>query len=459
MRAGQKLDRERRPPPGPAPRIQLPAFRRFRLSNGVQVLTIRHDNLPEVSARLVLGNGATSDPGGRSGTALMVARALTEGTAERSAGDVAAALDHLGARFSLDVNHDSTVLSLDFLSRVQDAAFDLLAEIVTQPAFEANEIGRLKEERLDEIASGLDEPRVVASLRWNEVNFGEHPYGMRTGGVEDTVRAIDRDVLRDYHSNYYRPGSATLILVGDLPGAAELEARLERAFGGWQGESTPAEALDDPQPATTRRLWAIPWDGPQSELRIGGIGISRLDPDYPAVIVMNAILGGLFSSRINMNLREDKGWTYGASSRFDARKLRGPYYTGTAVDARASASAVREILGEMERMKTEPPSAEELELAINALTLSLPRLFETVGQVSGRVAQQVIYGLPDDYWEKFSEFVRAVTRSDVERVAERLLDVERATIVIVGPVRDFTAELEALGAVEMRDIYGRPLEG
>jgi predicted Zn-dependent peptidase len=159
-----------------------------------------------------------------------------------------------------------------------------------------------------------------------------------------------------------------------------------------------------------------------------------------------------------MNLREDKGWTYGASSRFDARKLRGPFYTATAVDARASVGAVREILAEMERMKTEPPSPEELELAINSLTLSLPRLFETVGQVSGRVAQQVIYDLPDDYWETFSELVKAVTRSDVERVAERLLDIDRAAIVIVGPVRDFQDELELLGAVELRDIYGRALE-
>jgi zinc protease len=201
----------------------------------------------------------------------------------------------------------------------------------------------------------------------------------------------------------------------------------------------------------------VDWPGPQSEIRVGGVGIARSDPDYSAVLVMNSILGGLFSSRINMNLREKKGWTYGASSVFDARKRRGPYYTATAVDAKATVNAVREIVAELDRMKSEPATDEELELAINALTLSLPRMFETASQVSGRVVQQVVYGLPDDYWEVYADRIMAVSKEDVQRVAERLLRSDQAAIVVVGPVDEFRAELDELGAVELRNKHGRPV--
>jgi zinc protease len=456
MAARASLDRSQRPRAGPPPKIVLPAFKRFRLSNGLNVLTVRHDDMPEVSARLVLPYGACEDTRENAGTGLLTARALTEGTEERSAREVAEWLDYLGARFSLDVDHDATVVSLHFLSQVMDGAFDLLAEVVARPAFDAAEVGRLRDERLDEIASGLDEPRIVASLRLGEAIFGAHPYGMRAGGVEETVREIDAEVLSDYHSRFYRPSGATLILVGDVPALDELRSRLEGAFGAWQGDPDPVTAVAEPEPIEERRLWAVPWPGPQSEIRLGGIGIARLDSDYYATLIMNAIFGGLFSSRINLNLREDKGWTYGVSSRFDARRRSGPFFVATAVDAAVSADAVGEIVGEMQRMKSEPPGDEEMELAVNAVTLSLPRLFETVDQVSGRIAHQCVYGLPDDYWETYADRFRAVTAADVRRVAGRFLESDRSAIVVVGPVEDFRAQLEALGPLQIRDIHGRP---
>ncbi len=456
MASRPAIDRSRRPAPGPAPQIRLPRFDRFRLENGLKVVAVRHGNLPEISARLILPHGSTADPPDRAGAALLTGRTLTEGTEGRSAGAVAEWLDQLGAVFRVDVDHDSTVLSIDFLSRVREEAFQFLAEILSRPSFEEKEVQRLRDERLDEIARGLDEPRVVAALRWNEANFGDHPYGVRTGGTEETVRQIDGSELRGFHARHYRPAAATLVVVGDLPKLDRLKGQLEAAFAGWSGEPAEPARLDEPSPVRSRRLWAIQWPGPQSEIRIGGLGIARLDADYASVLVMNAVLGGLFSSRVNMNLREDKGWTYGAASRVDARKRRGPLYVATAVDANASVAAVREILGEMERMKSEPPDDEEMELAINALTLSLPRLFETVGQVAGRIAHQVVYGLPDDYWETYVQQFSAVTRADVRRAAEKLLDTENSAIVIVGPVSDFRSELESLGSVEIRDVRGQP---
>lgn len=458
MTARGSIDRSRRPASGPPPQIVLPAFKSFRLANGLHVLSVRHDDMPEISARLVLPFGACEDARELAGAGLLTARALTEGTEERSAPEVAEWLDYLGARLSLDVDHDATVVSLHFLTQVIDGAFDLLAEVIARPAFDAGEVGRLRDERLDEIASGLDEPRIVASLRLGEATFRSHPYGMRTGGVEETVSEIDAAVLSDFHSRFFRPSAATLILVGDVPEPEELKGRLEDAFGAWQGDPAAATTVAEPEPIDERRLWGVPWPGPQSEIRLGGIGIARLDSDYYAALIMNAIFGGLFSSRINMNLREDKGWTYGVSSRFDARKRSGPFFVATAVDATVSVDAVGEIIAEMERMKSEPPGDEEMELAVNAVTLSLPRLFETVDQVSGRIAHQVVYGLPDDYWETYFDRFRAVTAADVQRVAQRFLASERSAIVVVGPVEDFRAQLEDLGQLQIRDIRGRPAE-
>lgn len=450
------LDRSQRPSPGPAPRIRLPQFERTRLANGLEMLHVPQDDLPEVSARLVVPFGAAEDPQGQAGTALLVARALTEGTAERSAREVAEVLDHLGAIFSIEVTQDASVLSLRFLSHVLDDALRLLAEIIERPAFEPEEIARLKEQRLDEIASGLDEPRVVAGLRLNEAIFGSHPYAMREGGDERTVNAIEPDTLRGYHGRHYRPGGATLVVVGDIP--ADLDERVASSFGGWSGHTEEGRTLPEPEAADDRRIWGVDWTGPQSEVRVGGIGIARSDPDYFAAMVMNAVLGGLFSSRINLNLREDKGWTYGAYSRFDTRRKPGPYYVGTAVDADATDRAVEEILAELDRMKAEPPEEDELDLAKNALTFSLPRVFETAPQVSKRVAQQVIYGLADDYWERYRDRVQEVTAEAVADVARRCLDTRCAAVVVVGPLDRFRTGLSELGSLEERDRHGGRLQ-
>ena len=450
------LDRSRRPVSGPAPKIQLPRFERLPLGNELTLLAVRHDDLPEVSVRLVIPSGAADDHRDRAGTALLTARALTEGTEERSAHEVAQALDFIGARLNVEVTHDGTILSLAFLSRVFDEAIELLAEIVSRPAFEESEVDRLKDKRLDEIVSGRDEPRIVANLNLAGAIFGDHPYGLSAGGVEETVKTLSGADLREFHDRYYRPAAATLVLVGDLPGSEELAKRLESVFSGWNGDAPAHTSLPDPDPIAARRIWAVDWSGPQSELRIGGVGIARLDPVYPAVKVMNSIVGGLFSSRLNMNLREDKGWTYGASSRFEGRKQRGPFRAATAVDAQHTAAAVREMLSEIESMHTTPPTREELELARNALTLSMPRLFETVNQVAARVGDQVIYGLPEDYWERYSDLVRDVSAAEVHDAAVRYLDSDRLAVVVVGPVAELKEELAELGDLEFRDVDGRP---
>jgi zinc protease len=372
---------------------------------------------------------------------------------------VAETLDYLGAIFSLEVTQDATILSLRCLTHVFDEAMALMAEVVSRPAFDPGEVGRLKDERLDEIASGLDEPRIVASLRLQEAIFDGHPYGMREGGDETTVSRIDPDDLVTHHRRFYRPDAATLILVGDIAADVVADGRLEAQFGDWSGAAEATPAVPESQPADGRQLWLVDWPGPQSEIRVGGLGIARLDEEYFPALVANAILGGLFSSRLNIRLREDKGWTYGAYSKFDARKARGPYYVSTAVDAQATGGAVEEILRELGNMCSEPPSSQELELAKNSLTFSLPRTFETTTQVSRKVAQLVIYGLPDDYWETYRDHIKEVDAEGVLLVSRRCFDPDRAAVVIVGPGGRVRSDLESLGPVEERDRRGRPVEG
>lgn len=450
--APARIDRSRPPELRPAPAIRLPQYQRSTLRNGLGVLAVRHDDLPQVAVDLVLPVSTSNDPPGLGGLAVLTARALTEGTRTKSAQEVAEAFDELGVSFAAEVSHDATVLTLDCLASVLEDALRLLVEVVAEPAFDPKEVNRLRDERLDEIARGMDEPRIVANLRLVESIFGpNHPYGRPEGGWKEDVQRIDAEAARRFHARWYTPRGATLLLAGDLE-PRELPGLLDPLFGPWSaGGSVEATAPAEPL-VPAHGVWAVQRPGsPQSEIRIGGVGIGRSDRDYFAFKVQNAILGGLFNSRINMNLREERGWTYGAYTRFEARRRRGPFYASTAVDAAVTADAVAEILGEMERVRKSPPREDELSLAKNALTLSLPRLFETPGQVAAQMSEQVVYGLPDDYWERYGAAMSRVTAQEVLRVGRRYVRPETWPIVVVGDVESHLSKLARYGDVTLED--------
>lgn len=454
-RKRRRLDRSRPPVLGPAPAIRLPRYHRFRLRNGLKVLAVPHDDLPEVAVELLLPVSAADDPDNQGGLAVMTARALSEGTRTKSAQEVAEAFDELGASFQAEVNADATVLAVECLEPVLGDALKLVVELLVEPAFDPKEVNRLRDERLDEIARGLDEPRVVANLRLLESVFGStHPYGRPEGGRKEEVERIDAAAVRRFHARTYTPHGATLVLVGAVQ-PDDLPAQLQTLFARWSTDFEKRATIPADAPAPAHGVLAVHREtSPQSEIRLGGVGLARRDPDYFAFKLMNAILGGLFNSRVNMNLREDKGWTYGAYTRFETHHRPGPFYATTAVDANVTADAFLELVREVLDLREGPPRDDEFRLAQNALSLSLPRILETPAQVAAQVAEQVVYRLPDDYWEQYIDAITALTPDDVFRVARRYLRPERWSAVVVGDVEPHLAHLADFGDVTV-EPWGR----
>lgn len=443
------LDR-RRPPPAGSPRpMELPAFQRFDLDNGLRILVAENHKLPEVSLRLIVEAGVAGEPPERGGVGALTGRLLTEGAGERSALEMAAWLDRLGAAFGAGVGYDVATLSMHFLSDVTGGALDFLRSVVREPAFESDEVSRVRQERLDEIERNLDEPSVLADHRLIRTIYGDHPYGRPAGGERETVAKLDAGAIRQFHRSRYSAEGAVLIVCGDVVGSALHDAVAER-FGDWPGGSEEAAPLGDPPEVAPGGPVLV--DRPhsaQAEVRVGRIGLPYGGDDFFPATVANAILGGVFNSRINMNLREDKGWTYGARSSFHFRRGPGPFVISTAVESGAISGAFREIQAEIRGLVERPPDEAELGLAKNALTLSLPRQFETPSLVTGKVATQQIYALPAEYWETYVDRVEEVTREQVVEVTRSRLEPESMTLLAVAAESDVRPALEELGEVRV----------
>jgi len=443
-----EVDRAVRPLAGPARPLVLPGFERLEAAGALPLWFARRPGVPEVSVRLVLEAGASDEPAAEAGLAELTTRLLTEGTAERDAQAMARWLDRLGVGFDAAAGYAVALLSLHTLTDVLEEAIGFLAEVVRRPTFPDAEVKRIRSERLDEIERQRDEPAIVADHALIGELYGDGLYGRPVGGTRETVAAIDAASIRGFHERRYRPGRAFLLACGDVdPG--RVAAAVSERFGDWEGE-VPAPFVPPPPPPTARRVILIDRpDSAQAEVRVATIGVPFGTPDHHAIILANAVLGGLFNSRINMNLREDKGWTYGARSSFRFRRGAGPFVARTAVETAVTAPAFEEILGEIERMRSEPVSEEELELARHALTLSLPLQFETAAQITRKVSRQRIYGLPEDYWETFRERLEAVTPDEVTATCRRYLDPDRLVLLAVTDATATAAAMETLGEVRI----------
>ena len=422
------LDRSKPPESGTRPALRLPRSERHTLSNGLDVLVLARPALPEVSIRLITEAGAALERENECGVAELTGRLLTEGAAGRDAMAMAAWLDMLGASFTVSASYDVTMVSMHALSDTLSGALDYLA-------------------------AATDEPSIVATRKLVSAVYGTHPYGRPSDGTYDSVSGLDAELVRRFHHRRYTSRGAALIACGDVtPGS--LLAELEERFGDWPaGDQLPPLPEVPPRPAKPGRPLIVDRPGSaQSEIRIGTIGAPFQTDDLYAATLGNAILGGLFSSRINMNLREDKGWTYGARSAFHFRRGAGPFVAQTAVETPVTAEAVREMMAEIRGIISNPPSEEEMSLAKNALTLSLPRQFETTSQVTGKLARQVIFGLPEDYWERYPERISAVTRDQVVAALGRYLDTERLVLLVVGDADAIEPGLRAHGPTEVTSI-------
>ncbi|HKB09235.1 MAG TPA: pitrilysin family protein [Vicinamibacterales bacterium] len=439
-----KADRSRLPVPGASRALPFPAIAKSTLPNGMRVWTVRHVQVPLVAFTLLVRRGASSDPAGKDGLAAVTADMLDEGSGGRSAIEIHEALARLGAQFDTDIGSDATVASMTVLSRFAQPVLGLLSDIVARPALRDVDFARVRELRLHRLTQLRDMPGALADRAFLKLLYGPHPYGHSPIGSEASLASMTVDDVRAFHARAIRPPAATLIAVGDCE-HDDIVRLAGEAFADWDGAGDAEVAAGNPAlqaPAIT----VVPRPrAPQSELRIGQVAAPRNTPDYHALVVANTILGGQFVSRINLNLREHKGLTYGARTAFEFRRLPGPFALQASVQTSGTAVAVQESIGEIAGIRgSRPVTDEELALGIAALTRGYARSFETAEQI-GRAAMQIaLYDLPDDYFAQFVSRIEAVTTQDVSRVMTRHLDPARLVTVVVGDLEAVGADLAAL---------------
>ncbi|MFQ5798024.1 MAG: M16 family metallopeptidase [Bacteroidota bacterium] len=457
---GQKPDRSEPPELGPPLVLRLPPIERFALSNGVQILLMEKHEVPLVQVNVLVKTGSAMDPPGESGLASMTAAMLDEGAGSRDALQLAEAIDYLGASISSSAGQHATLIALHTPLSKLDSAVPLLADIVLRPSFPEKELDRLRKERLTTLLQWRDEPRAIASVLFDRVLFGtQHPYGLPSIGSEKTLRAMKVRDLKRFHKTYFRPNNATLIVVGDVTKTSVLPM-LESAFGDWKRGAAASVNWPEVAQVEDRTVYLVDKPGAaQSEIRIGRIGVSRFTEDYFPILVMNTTLGGSFTSRLNQNLREQHGYTYGARSVFVMRALPGPFLATAAVQTEVTDKALREFMKELKGI-LRPISDEELTRAKNYLALGYPDNFQSVAQIARQLSEIVVYNLPDDYFNSYIQNVLAVSKGDVTRVAREYLDPAKVTIVVVGDrkkIEKSVHDLKLGSLVEMtiEDVLGK----
>lgn len=428
------VDRSRPPAPNAPREFRFPAFERMEVAPGLEALVAPTGQGPLVHLQfLAPAGGAQRDGRAVAGLATLTASLLDQGTEQRSAPEIAAQVERLGGYLAASAGWDASAVSLGVLSERLPAALGLLADIALCPAFPAEELERVREERLADLLRRRDQPAALAEEQLARSIYGDSTYGRPILGDEKSVRHITRPNVIEFYRSFLAVRGATLLAVGDIDPASFVTAA-RRAFAAWRPGVAPATRQI--APPTDETLRAVVVDRPhaaQTELRLGHSGIPRRHPDFLAASVLNSILGGKFTSRINLNLRERNGYTYGASSRFSRRSGAGPFRIATAVGTENAGMAVREVIGELERLRAEPVGSDELEDAQSYLLGLYLYGVQTVEGVAGRLEDLAVFSLPDDQLERYPDEIRAVDRDRLLEIARRYLDPDRLTIVAVGP--------------------------
>jgi zinc protease len=458
------FDRSVMPKLGPNPRFTPPPVVRRKLSNGLEVLVAERHELPILTLNLVVKGGDVLVPNGKEGLASLTAELLTEGTKSLDSLELAGALSEIGASIQAHGGLESSTLSLTTLTKHTKRGLDLYTDVLLHPSFPEKELSRLRLERLAALKARLDRAEGISGVVFPRLLYGlEHPYGRPDLGTPKTIAGLKRQDLVDFHKSLFLPNNASLIVVGDTTPDA-IAATLEKALADeWKRGNAPSHTL--PEPPTARKpLTVYLVDKPaaaQSVLAVGQVGQPRGTPDYFPLTVMNAILGGQFSSRINLNLREDKGYSYGARSHFAFRIGPGPFEAGGSVQTAVTKEALIELLKEVTDITGKRPVTDkELAFARDRIIKGFPSKFETTFGVAGTLAELVIYKLPDDYFTTYQSKVEAVTGDDVNRVAKKYLDPEHMTILVVGDRSKIEPGLKTLPyakVIRVLDPQGNPL--
>jgi len=445
LAAQQAPDRSHPPQPGPPAELRLPAIQKQKLANGLPVWIVELHKVPVAQVNLLSFSGTANDPPGKFGLASFTAAMLEEGAGSRSALEIADAVDYLGADIGATTNSDASAVRLHVpVARLADA-LPLMADVALRPTFPKDELERQRQQRLTAILQSRDDPATISALAFSRILYGRgHRYGTAQMGTAETIKSLTVDDLRGFYASMFRPDNATLLAVGDV-NADTLLPQLEKNFGAWKSSGAAvAEKLPPVDAAPTRRVFLVDKPGaPQSQIRIGSIGVPRATPDYFPLTVMNTILGGSFTSRLNNNLREVHGYSYGAGSGFDMRLGAGPFFASAGVQTDKTSEALKEFFNELNGI-LKPVPADELTRAKNYVSLRYPSGFESTSDISRRLEDALVYHLPDDYFSKYVQNIQAVTSADVQRVAQKYVHPDRVAVVVVGDLKTIEPGIRAL---------------
>ncbi len=449
LNAQENLDRTKRPEPLGTPGVQLPKIQKAKLANGLEVWLVEKHELPVVALNLVIQAGSDHDPIQKPGIASMTADVLDEGTRNRDALKIADELDFIGASLAVRSDVDGSFITLHSITKRLKEALDVFSDVVVNPMFPQAEFERLKKQRQTALLQQKDRPPVIATNAFRHILYGSnHPYGNDASGTETSLKEMTREDLVDFYNAYYRPNNATLIVVGDAT-LGDITTRLESLLAGWKSAPVPALTLPPIPNVEKRKLYIVDKPGAaQSEIRIGYPAAARNTPDFFPINLMNRILGGQYTSRINLNLRERHGFTYGARSGFTFNKDSGPFVASAGVATAKTDSSLQEFKNEIDRMHSGGVTADELAFVKKGFAGSFALTFETASQIAGALQNIVLYNLPENYYETFLQNIDNVTLDEVQQTARKYLDSSTMAFVVVGDLKAIRKSSEQLGLGE-----------
>jgi zinc protease len=437
-----------------AQEIKLPPIKKTMLDNGLKVIVIEQHELPVVAFRLILKSGSACDPTGKAGLADLTAGLLRKGTKTRTATQVAEEIDFVGGSLDAGADRDATYASCRVLSKYFDTGLGLLSDIILNPTFNQEEIDRLQKQTLASIQQQKDDPGNVAGEKFREFVFGDNPYGLPTEGTEESVPALTRDDIVNFHKKYYVPSNAVLAVVGDVKNADVLK-KVKAKFSSWSGAPVTLPTLPEPPAIKGYQIRLVDKsDLTQTYIELGHLGIDRKNPDIFAVRVMNYILGGGgFASRLMDEVRAKRGLTYGIYSNYDYLKWQGAFNVSTFTQNDSTAAAIGAIIDQLKKIRSEGVTDKELADTKSFYTGYFPLQFETPEQIATQILIVELYNLGEDYLTNYTKNINAVTKEDVQRVAQKYIDPDNLKMVVVSKAETAKPLLEPLGAVEVISFF------
>jgi zinc protease len=447
----QNWPSERPPRPLPSREVRFPPYEVRTLPNGLRVVAVLHHEQPAVMMRVLVGAGAAADPAGKGGTAGLVASLLDQGTATRSAQQIADQIDTIGGALGTGSGADLSFVNTVVMKDSFGVAMDLLGDVLRNPAFSPDEIDRQKQQAVSSLQVSANDPDYVASAVYGRLVYGVHPYGLPGSGTEVSLDGITRDDLQAFHRRYFVPNNMILGIVGDVT-SEEAFAAAERVFGGWPRADVPPLTVTAPPPSTRRIVVVDKPDAVQTEIRVGQLAIPRRHADYMAFDVAVKILGGEGANRLHRVLRSERGLTYGAEADTNAMKEAGDYMAETDTRTETTGEALRLAIDEFGKLPRQRVFERELADAQAYLAGSFPLTIETPNEIATQVLNAVFYDLPMSDIPTYRERVQAVTPDDILRVSQKYIRPDRLSIVLVGNARAFVPQLRSVGFTDFEVI-------